>query len=96
MKNTVYKFEDHLYLYDGGDDMSMGDQALPTPDDRKGWPLFNADKAPVDWDGATIAGHQSPGWLTATIVIGTIAAVSLAGGWAFLWICGRMLRSVGV
>jgi hypothetical protein len=106
---TTYRFGETLYLHTEGDrgvtvwpdgpgltpdadaDWSMGSTPKPLP-----WYTPNPHKAPVDWDGATIIGHDSPGWLTATIVVGTIVGSALVGAYGFLWICGRMLRSVGV
>jgi hypothetical protein len=105
---TTYRFENDHYLHttgtpnltvwpDGIDltpdadaDWSMGATPQPLP-----WYTPNPDRRPVDWEGATIAGHDSPGWLTATIVVGSLVGSALLGAYGFLWICGRMLRAVG-
>jgi len=106
---TTYRFQNDLYLHTGGD---AGVTVWPdgpglTPDTDAEWSMGatpqpirwytpNPDRLPVDWEGATIAGHRSPGWLTATIVVGSLVGSALVGAYGFLWVAGRMLRSVGV
>jgi hypothetical protein len=77
--------------------MSAGPTPTPTTPLPSPHRFYNLNEF-EGWDTppATIIGHDSPGWLTATIVVGTIVGSALVGAYGFLWICGRMLRSVGV